>query len=63
MDMKAFDLVQQLPASHYLVRSLHVVAELGVADAVDDAGTPVADVAASAGADPDALAQVLRLLE
>ncbi len=63
MDMQAFDLVQQLAASHYLVRSLHVVAELGVADAVDDGGTSVAEVAASVGADPDALARVLRLLE
>ncbi len=63
MDMQAFDLVQQLCASQYLVRSLHVVAELGVADAVGDGGRSVAEVAANVGADPDALKRVLRLLE
>ena len=49
--MHAFDLVRQLAASQYLVRSLHVVAELGVADAVGDAMTPVGKVAADVGAD------------
>jgi hypothetical protein len=63
MDMQAFDLVQQLCASHYLVRSLHVVAELGVADAVGDSQRRIDDVASSVGADADALRRVLRLLE
>ena len=63
MDMQAFDLVQQLCASQYLVRSLHVVAELGVADALGDGGRSVAELAASVGADADALKRVLRLLE
>ena len=63
MDMQAFDLVQQLCASHYLVRSLHVVAQLGVADAVGDGGRPVGVIAAEVGADADALRRVLRLLE
>jgi hypothetical protein len=62
MDIKAFDLVRQLAASQYLVRALHVAAELNVADAVGEAGTPIATVAQSVGADADALGRVLRLL-
>jgi SAM-dependent methyltransferase len=62
MDMQAFDLVRQLAASQYLVRALHVVVELGVADVVGDDVTPVADVASAVGADADALLRVLRLL-
>jgi hypothetical protein len=63
MDMQAFDLVQQLCASQYLVRSLHVVAELGVADAIGDQERSVAEIAERVGADADALKRVLRLLE
>ncbi len=63
MDVQAFGLIQQLCASQYLVRSLHVVAELGVADAVGDGGRSVAEVADVVGADADALRRVLRLLE
>lgn len=62
MDIEAFDLVRQLAASQYLVRGLHVVAELGVADAVGEAVVPIAAVAAKVGADADALARILRLL-
>lgn len=62
MDMQAFDLVRQLSASQYLVRSLHVVAELGVADVIGERPLPVAEVAARVGADADALGRVLRLL-
>ena len=61
--MQAFDLVRQLSASQYLVRALHVVAELGVADAVEDGGTAIGDVAVTVGADSDALMRVLRVLE
>ena len=50
--MQAFDLVRQLSASQYLVRALHVVVELGVADVVGEDVTPLADVASGAGADP-----------
>jgi hypothetical protein len=62
MDMQAFDLVRQLAASHYLVRSLHVMAELGVADAVGEDGETIATVASKVGANGDALGRVLRLL-
>ena len=43
-------------------RSLHVVAELGVADHVGDGPVPAGDLAVACGADPDALERVLRLL-
>ena len=62
MDMQAFDLVRQLAASHYLVRSLHTVNELGVADHLDDTARTPTDIARDVSADPDALARVLRLL-
>ena len=63
MDVQGFDLIQQLCASQYLVRSLHVVAELGVADAVGEGGRSVEEIAEQVGADADALKRVLRLLE
>lgn len=43
-------------------RCLHVVAELGVADLLDDEPRTAADLAARCGADADALNRVLRLL-
>jgi hypothetical protein len=43
-------------------RSLHVVAELGVADQIDDVPVETQDLAAACGADPDGLDRVLRLL-
>jgi SAM-dependent methyltransferase len=62
MDFASFDLVRQMAASHYLVRSLHVVAELGVADVVGEAPRPISEVAAQVGADADALRRLLVLL-
>lgn len=41
---------------------LHVVARLGVADALAAGPRPVADVATEVGADPDALDRILRWL-
>ena len=43
-------------------RSLHVVAELGVADQIDDVPVETQDMAAACAADPDGLDRVLRLL-
>jgi O-methyltransferase domain len=45
-----------------LPRCLHVVAELGLADALDECPRTPADLAASVGVEPDALGRVLRLL-
>lgn len=52
----------QLSAGYYVSRSLHAVAELGVADALGDQPQPAASLAASTGADGGALDRVLRLL-
>lgn len=57
-----FAIVQQIAGGYCLHRCLHVVAELGVADALDDTPRTAADLAAEVGADADALARVLRLL-
>ncbi|MBN9359902.1 MULTISPECIES: methyltransferase [unclassified Devosia] len=61
MDMQAFDFVRQLAASHYLVRALHVVADLGVADQLGDRPT-ASQLASRLDADADALRRVLTLL-
>jgi hypothetical protein len=55
-------LLTQLAGGYCLSRALHVVAELGVADALDETPQTAADLAAAVGADADALGRVLRLL-
>ena len=57
-----FATVQQIAGGYCLPRCLHVVADLGVADALDEAPRTTTDLAAAVGADPDALGRVLRLL-
>ncbi|MBA2632359.1 MAG: hypothetical protein H0U86_05085 [Chloroflexi bacterium] len=54
--------VLQIAGGHCLPRCLHVVADLGVADALDETPRTAAHLAASVGAEPDALGRVLRLL-
>ncbi|MFC3076708.1 methyltransferase [Phenylobacterium terrae] len=58
-----FVAIQDLSAGYFASRCLHVVAELGVADALDEAGMRVERLAEQTGADPDALARILRLLQ
>jgi len=62
MDPNAFMTVQQMAGGYCLSRCLHVVAELGVADALGDTPRTAAELAAAAGANADALGRVLRLL-
>lgn len=57
------EMLLELSAAHVAARALHVVAELGVADALDGEARPADDLATEAGVDPRALARVLRLLE
>lgn len=52
----------QIAGGYCLPRCLHVVADLGVADVLDETPQTAADLAASVGAHPDALGRVLRLL-
>jgi hypothetical protein len=52
----------EISAGYWLPRALHVVADLGVADALDEDPRPAAELAKEVGADADALERVLRLL-
>jgi hypothetical protein len=54
--------LQQITGGYCLSRCLHVVANLGVADALEETPATAAQLAAAIGADPDALHRVLRLL-
>ena len=54
--------LQQIAGGICLPRCLHVVADLGVADVLDESPRTAAELAAPVGAHPDALGRVLRLL-
>ena len=56
------DVILQTTGGYCVARSLHIAADLGVADFIGDDGCPVDQLARRAGADPDALARILRLL-
>ena len=56
------ELIWEVAQAIVVSRSLHVVADLGVADHVGDAPVPVEHLAAACGAETDALGRVLRLL-
>ena len=57
-----FDMLLRMAGGHAISRCLHVVADLGVADALEETPRTVAELAAATGADPGALGRVLRLL-
>ena len=52
----------EISAGYWLPRALHVVADLGIADVLDQEARSAADLAKEVGADADALDRVLRLL-
>jgi hypothetical protein len=54
--------IMDLTRAYWVSRCLHVVAELGVADALDEEPLTGPELAAKAGADPGALHRVLRVL-
>lgn len=54
--------ILQMAGSYAIPRSLHVVADLGVADALDEAPRTAAELAGDVGANADALGRILRLL-
>ena len=56
------ELIWEVAQAIAVSRSLHVVADLGVADHVGEVPVPAEHLAAACGADPDALGRVLRLL-
>jgi hypothetical protein len=57
-----FDTIQQIAGGYGLTRSLHVVADLGVADALGETPQTAGELAKKVGANPDALGRILRLL-
>lgn len=57
-----FATLQEIAGGYCLPRCLHAVANLGVADALEDTPRTAAELAASTRTNPDALARVLRLL-
>jgi hypothetical protein len=62
MESDPVSTVLQIAGGHCLPRCLHVVADLGVADALDETSRTAEELAASVGAQPDPLGRVLRLL-
>ena len=56
------EMVQQLAGGYAVARCLHVVADLGVADQLDDTPRTTTALAAAVGADPQALGRVLHVL-
>lgn len=56
------ELLRHMATGWVLTRGLQVVADLGVADALGEAPSPAASLAAATGAHPQALERVLRLL-
>jgi hypothetical protein len=52
----------EISAGYWLPRALHVVADLGIADALDQEPRSAADLAKEVGADANALDRILRLL-
>ena len=57
-----FETLTHMAGGYCLPRCLHVVADLGVADVLDDTSRTAAELAAEVTAHPDALGRVLRLL-
>ena len=57
-----FHTLREMAAGYFVPRCLHVVADLAVADVLDETPRTAADLAAAVGAHPDALGRVLRLL-
>jgi len=57
-----FDTLLQMAGGYCVPRCLHAVANLGVADALDDTPQTAVALAAATGADSAALDRVLRLL-
>ena len=62
LEPNPFMTITQIAGGYCLPRCLHVVADLGAADALDETPRTAIDLAALVGSHPDALGRVLRLL-
>jgi hypothetical protein len=61
-EANSFATLLQIAGGYCVPRCLHIVADIGVADVLDDTPQTAAELAASVGAHPDALGRALRLL-
>ncbi|MCE7901745.1 MAG: hypothetical protein DYH20_03590 [Gammaproteobacteria bacterium PRO9] len=61
-DEDPFDALRQMAAGYCLARSLHVAANMAIADQLDETPRSAVELAAAVGAHPDALDRMLRLL-
>ena len=61
-EINPFAALQQIAGGYCVSRCLHVIANLGIADALDETSQTAADLASTVGADTDALGRVMRLL-
>jgi hypothetical protein len=61
-ELSPFQLIFQSALGHGVARSLHVAAELGVADHLDEKPRSAREIAGAVGAHPESLRRVLRLL-
>ena len=62
MTQQPHEVIWTLTNAVVVSSGIHVVAELGVADLIGDDPVNVTELASRCGADPEALARVLRLL-
>ena len=62
IELNPFETLRQIAAGYCLSRALHVVANLAVADKLDETPRTAAELAMSVGAHPVALDRILRLL-
>lgn len=60
--IEPFETLREIASGYCLAPSLHVVANLGVADALDETPRTAAELATAVGAHAEALGRVLRLL-
>jgi hypothetical protein len=61
-DLQPAEMVWGLINTHTLARCMHVIAEFGVADALDNRAVSAAELAAATGLNADALGRMLRLV-
>ncbi len=62
VESNPFATLQQIMSSYIVARCLHVVADLGVADALDETPLTAVELAVPVNANPDALHRVMSLL-
>jgi hypothetical protein len=60
-EIDPFETLRQISGGYCLSRSVHVLAELNVADALGDVSQSATELAKAVGADADALSRILRL--